>query len=283
MIVLTDKATGEVVFDGRRVTRSCRCPVCGKDGWCIVDAARGAAICARVESKRRVGDAGWMHCDRALPTVLSFDKPRAPLAEMQGSGAMQARFLVQGADRLPLLALSLGLSLVGLRRLATGWNGSAWTFPMLSHRREIVGFRTRTEQGDKFAIKGSRAGLFIPAGVDLTGEVFVVEGPTDVAAMCDMGLNAIGRPSCMGSEEEIARCLKQAKEIVIVADADEVGVRGAERLRNGIGRGSRCRVVLPPMGLKDARQVLNHGGASTDWRGLPPLTEGRRSTNGRAT
>lgn len=282
MIVLTDRKTGEVVFDGRRVSRAHRCPVCGKDTWCVYDPQRGAAICPRVESDRPIGDAGWMHNGGAVPKSAVFEKQRTELEPMPRAEAMQARFLVQGRDRLPLLALALGLSLEGLRRLGTGWNGSAWTFPMRSARRDVVGFRTRAEDGSKYAIKGSRAGLFIPEGLPQDGgTIHVVEGPTDVAAMLDMGLPAIGRPSCMGQEEEIARCVTPWREVVVVADADSVGLKGAIRLSERIGR--RSRVVLPPMGLKDARQVLNYGGARSDWTALPSVTDERRSTNGRAT
>jgi hypothetical protein len=281
MIVLMDSRTGEVVFDGRRVSRAHRCPVCGKDTWCVYDPQRGAAICPRVESDRRIGDAGWMHKGDSVPKTAVFEKQRAELLPMDGGEAAQARYEAQGAARLPLLALSLGLSRASLRRLGAGWNGSAWTFPMRNARREIVGFRTRGEDGSKFAIKGSRAGVFIPEDLPRGGTIWVVEGPTDVAAMLDMDLPAVGRASCMGQEEEIARCVMPYEAVHLVADADEVGVRGALRLSKTIGR--RSRVMLPPLGLKDARQVLNFGGGKSDWMGLQPVTSGQRSTSGRTT
>jgi hypothetical protein len=280
MMILTDRSTGEVVFEGQRVTRSRRCPICDHDTWCLVDPVRGAAICPRVESARRIGDAGWMHNGDRIPRSTAVER-KPELERMVGADAMQERFERQGFERIPMLALSLGLSLRSLRRLHAGWNGSSWTFPMQNHRREIVGFRTRSERGEKFAIRGSRSGLFIPQDVDLSGMAFVVEGPTDVAAMLDMGMNAIGRPSCMGCEEEIARCLMRTQEIVVVADNDEVGLRGAERLVKTIGRDSHVRIILPPMGLKDARQVANHGGVKSDWMELIRDTDERRNTNGR--
>ena len=282
MLILTDSRTGEVVFEGQRVTRSRRCPICDHDSWCVIDPARGAAICPRVESDRRIGDAGWMHRGESIPKSASMQRVRAELEPMVGAESMNARFLAQGSDRIPMLALALGLSKRALVKLDAGWNGSAWTFPMRNHRREIVGFRTRSERGEKFAIRGSRSGLFIPHGVALDGTVFVVEGPTDVAAMIDMGMEAIGRPSCMGCEEEIARCVRRSREIVVVADRDEVGVRGAERLVRTIGRDSHVRIILPPMNLKDARQVANYGGVKSDWMELLRDTAEQRITNGRA-
>ena len=42
---------------------SCRrlCPICGKRDWCMTSADGSAAICARVESDRRAGEAGYLH------------------------------------------------------------------------------------------------------------------------------------------------------------------------------------------------------------------------------
>lgn len=64
-IQLVDRQTGKVTFDGKRVSRSLPCPVCShlhtRQGWCVVDAGRGLAICPRVESPKRIGEAGWLH------------------------------------------------------------------------------------------------------------------------------------------------------------------------------------------------------------------------------
>lgn len=274
---------GEVAFEGRRCIRSLRCPVCGHDSWCLVDSGRGLVICPRQASPRKIGDAGWLHSiGGALPASSGFTRPAEEIAPLDGAELMQARFLRQGNPRLHLLALSLGVSLEALERLGTGWNGSAWTFPMRNHREEIVGFRTRLESGQKLAIRGSRSGLFIPDGrVRGQGLVWIVEGPTDAAAMWDMGLNAIGRPSCRGSEREIARWTK-GMEVVVVSDNDGAGISGARDLVTTLrGLGTVAQMILPPFGMKDAREVANHHGRSTDWTALLRPTERQRNSNGR--
>ena len=43
----------------KRVSRSDPCPICGKPDWCVV--AEDAVICARIESLKRCGEAGWLH------------------------------------------------------------------------------------------------------------------------------------------------------------------------------------------------------------------------------
>ena len=60
--------------DWRRVSKAKPCPVCGKPDWCLVTGPQGdstAAICARVESPKRCGEAGWLH-------VLRDDGPAWP-------------------------------------------------------------------------------------------------------------------------------------------------------------------------------------------------------------
>jgi hypothetical protein len=281
---LIDSRTGEVSFDGRPVSRSHRCPVCDRDSWCLLDADRGLVICPRTEGVRKIGDAGWLHTIRAgvsAPDLRSCTRPPEEIQPLPDAGNMQAKFLRQGGPRIGLLALALGVSRESLVRLGTGWNGSAWTFPMRNHRDEIVGFRTRLENGQKLAIRGSRSGLFIPRGA-IRGEIiWIVEGPSDVAAMLDMGLNAIGRPSCRGSEKEIQRWVR-GHRVVIVSDNDGAGIGGAESLERTLrGSVSSVETILPPWGMKDAREVANHGGKSDDWLILIGGSNDRRNFNGR--
>lgn len=283
-MILVDER-GAAVFEGRRVTRRSPCPVCGKDTWCLADPDRGLALCPRVSGGRKVGSAGFLHSvGGAVPEAVGCRRPpEDETPRLENAEGMQARFLRQGAARVGMLALSLGLSRDALERLGAGWNGSAWTFPMRNSREEIVGFRTRLENGRKLAIKGSRSGLFIPSGRKRSSGdiVWIVEGPTDAAAMIDMGMNAIGRPSCRGSEQEIRRWTR-GMNVVVVADHDLPGVEGAEALIQTLrGSAISVRMVLPPMGMKDAREVLNHGGSSSDWLALLGDSRNQRNSNGR--
>jgi len=50
--------------DWQRVSKVRPCPVCNKPDWCLYAGpadAPEAAICARVESPRRCGQAAWLH------------------------------------------------------------------------------------------------------------------------------------------------------------------------------------------------------------------------------
>ena len=71
-----------------RVTRRNRCPVCGKPDWCLISQDGKAAICARIESGKPVGNkgAGWLHTldnSNTLPPLkpkhLVRESPKAAL------------------------------------------------------------------------------------------------------------------------------------------------------------------------------------------------------------
>lgn len=138
-------------------------------------------------------------------------------------------------DRVSALAKQLGLKEVYLRVIGLGWcaGKKAWSFPMHSDHNTIIGIRLRTDDGAKFAIAGSRAGVFmnpIPfAGWKDHECVFVCEGPTDTAAAWQLGLFAIGRPSASGGVD-ILKKLLSGKRTVIVSDSDSPGRAGAETL-----------------------------------------------------
>src|SRR5439155_12311592 len=84
---------------------------------------------------------------------------------------------------------SLGLSATSLLRLGVGWSAPyrAWAFPMRDAGGAIRGIRLRTVAGKKFCVRGSKDGLFIPEESAAVGPLLVCEGPTDTAALLDMG------------------------------------------------------------------------------------------------
>jgi len=73
--------------DWKPVSKRRPCLVCGKGDWCLFagpDDAPEAAICARTESVRRIGEAGWLHRLRdnvtAWPRWASTFRRAEPLA-----------------------------------------------------------------------------------------------------------------------------------------------------------------------------------------------------------
>jgi phage/plasmid primase-like uncharacterized protein len=171
------------------------------------------------------------------------------------------------ADHLQRLVFALGLSVDSLNRLAIGWSSDheAWSFPMTDPGGNVRGIRLRRPNGFKFSVTGSKEGLFLPAGTEAdSSPLLVCEGPTDTAALLDMDFaNVVGRPSCTGGVKPLVELVKQRRpaEIIVVADADEPGQRGAANLALVlVAYVSKVRIIAPPAGIKDARDWLRAGG-----------------------
>ncbi len=70
---------------------------------------------------------------------------------------------------LARFASELGVSAASLGRLGSkwSWEHKAWAFPMRATNGTILGVRLRGLDGRKWAVVGSRQGLFIPDGGQL--------------------------------------------------------------------------------------------------------------------
>jgi hypothetical protein len=167
------------------------------------------------------------------------------------------------AAEVERLAAGLGVSLDSLRRLGVAWAAPhrAWAFPMCNAAHETIGIRLRTESGRKWAITGSRNGLFWPDALVGTGPLLLAEGPTDVAALLDLGFASIGRPSCAGTIEAVVEVVQRLRrrDVVVVADADGPGMDGANRLAQALTDAGHCPKVIRPLQGKDARAWVQAG------------------------
>jgi len=265
----------------RRVSASERCPVCGKPDWCLVAGQPGfieAAICPRVESERRIGEAGWLHILRSSPvawprwkTTLSHAVRLAQRpANAEELAAMVERWrLPRKSARLAALAKHLGVTAESLARLATGWSEDrrAWSFPMKDAAGQVVGIRLRLGNGRKLSVRGGHEGLFLPDGLQPGEQLLFCEGPTDCAALLELGFPAAGRPSCTGGTRHCIELVRRLKPqvVVVVADGDEPGQRGAERLAGLLRLYCRdVRTIMPPPPHKDVRDWRKAGAVAAD-------------------
>lgn len=275
----------------RRVSKRQPCPVCGKPDWYLIStddtASPSRVICARVESPLRWGDAGWLHQLRedggsGLRRFRRALKASSPGAGMVDVGILADRFTrALSAPLLGSLCSRLGLNPEGLAQLGLGWASAivlseagtrcqsegVRSFPMRNAAGRVVGIRLRTRVGFKYSITGSKQGLFIPNGLKCDRLLLVTEGPTDAAALLDMGFNAIGRPSC-NVGRSLVRAVVQARqpsEVVVVADNDVPGQRGADQLAKAVLPYCRTvRVITPPSGLNDVREWKKAGATAKD-------------------
>lgn len=244
-----------------RASNGRKCPVCQKSDWCLIAVNGSAAICPRVEqaSVAYIEGSGWLHKfgddDSPKPRLRAAPKPlpehNQVLAEIYGKMRKQ-----MSGDILKSLAEQLHVSEKSIDLLGAGYSTTkdAFAFPMTRHGKRFLGIRYRTKDGSKFAQKGSKQGLFIPESFTLAKGVVVCEGPTDTAAMLDLGFNAIGRASC-NSGDRLVKELTQSNPVAILTDNDEPGILGANRLASRL----KNAVVVRPGKFKDAREWVASG------------------------
>lgn len=181
------------------------------------------------------------------------------------------------------LADRLGVALFSAVAIGGVWapEHKAWAFPMCNGRGQYVGIRLRSDDGKKWAVSGSRSGLFMDRRMTSKElRLWVCEGPTDTMAALSLGLNAVGRPSCSDGVFAIVDLVKaQAiREVIIVADGDTPGVVGAQRLQASLPCAS-C-VWLPE--AKDLREYIQVAGvrqiedeaSQCLWRDFVPSGDG---------
>jgi hypothetical protein len=254
----------------QRVSKKEPCAACGKDSWCLFSDT--SALCMRVQSNRplvmRNGDMGWWHDSGVTPRPQK-SKPIKESTTIDAAGMMGQWRRSTLKTWIAKMSDSIGVDCASVMRLNPAWapDWNAWAWPMSNGNGKVCGIRLRTDSGRKFAVTGSQQGLFVPAA-EPANRVFLVEGPTDTAALLSLGVYAIGRPSASGGMMEIKQTIARLRirEVVIIADNDQdkehngrkfnPGYDGARALQNHLMVPS-CIISLP---TKDAREFLMEGG-----------------------
>ena len=267
-----------ILDDFQPVTKARPCPICGRLKYCLLSRDDpdnpSKVLCTKIESGVRWREAGWLHRlrddgwrspSRRVSVAITLPDPHLDVTNL----ALESFHVIDPA-RLRGLADELCLSEKNLRRLRVGWaprcklrelgtqcrGAGCFTFPMRDSNGKVIGIRLRAPDGYKFAVSGSRNGLFVPDDLDGKERLLITEGPTDCAALLDLDFQAIGRPSCNTGTRLITNLVQRhhPSEVVIVADGDPVGLRGAESLSSVlVVYTPRVRLLVPPTGIKDAR------------------------------
>jgi hypothetical protein len=277
------------------------CPICmHRDGWCGYTADGMFINCMHEEGEegaiKETANGGWLHSTGAQPgrprirqtiKVGTVTGPRSYdaqpwLAEVHD----EARRTIDPPMRA-WLAEQLGVSEESLERCQMGFLPPGWvhplgprkwqthrfpcgnfTWPMLAPDFRVLGIRTRApETGEKRSITGGHDGVVMPTDLDITSQVVFCEGPTDCAALLDLGFMAVGRSSNVGTVDHCVDLIKAHKpeQVVIMSDGDEPGIKGSRLLARHIWRFcDDLRVVRPPEGIKDIRSWKNLGAQRDD-------------------
>jgi len=272
-----------------RVSKRNPCPICGRFRWCGVSPDGSICVCMRVEdgAVRQTKNGGWLHRlkeqafqPRAHVRKIVVSEPEMPSVDCSRLATDFAAAVDH--ERLAEFANALGLSADSLTRLEVGWSSDskAWAFPM-RRGQQIVGIRLRSWAGHKWSVTGGREGLFIPYGLTYAEMLLIAEGPTDTAALLEMGFEAVGRPSCAGGVVLLVDLVRsrRVKQVVIVSDVDEhgAGQRGAETLAVAlVPYCASIRVISPPGGIKDVRDWKRTGAGHDDIMAVVEATPVRR-------
>ena len=261
-----------------RVSKQNPCPICNlPDKACGVAQDGSVACCMRVpsdwECKGNMG--GWIHklqpdLVQRVKNVFRRTPKKIPLPPRYWHDLITESLETAGLKpRARVLGIQLGLSFNSLQRLMVGWlpRYSAWTFPMWDGRGRMIGIRLRSLNGQKWCVPGSFNGIFHPLRVDRKGDtlLMICEGPTDCAALLDLGFDAIGRPSALAGCQQLTDFVRHGRrKVVIVIDADStdaVELPGAAKLAKAIKPlTTDVSILRTPGGYKDIRDYLNGGG-----------------------
>jgi hypothetical protein len=168
---------------------------------------------------------------------------------------------VGAADKLSVWADKLGLPVGAIDFMGAATIAGLLSFPMYDGHGAICGIRTRTQAGEKLAVKGSKAGVFLPTVHMPDLDPLICEGPTDAAAALALGFEPIGRPSCSGCERHVGDVCRGHgySRVTICADSDGPGIQGAQRLSDVLRAAKVAVRLVAPIGHKDLRDWFKAG------------------------
>ena len=254
----------KVKRSGRGWTAQCPAHPDKRPSFSIADGDRGVLMhcfagCSieRIKAALGLNDQPFVPFPRPRP--VSVSEPTLDFAGMFEKWNQDTDYYFRDG-----FAMTLGVDTDALQAVGCAWNGQAWAFPMKNESQHLIGIRLRDSSGKKWAVKGSHQGMFVPTSYPYCVDdatLYIVEGPTDLAAAMTLGLYSIGRPSCLGQEPMIAAFARQKKvrRVVIVSDNDRPGLEGARKLQCTLKTRS-CIWITP---CKDLREFAIAGGDSS--------------------
>ena len=273
--------------DWHNVSRKEPCPICHKTDWCSISNNGEVCVCHRVESPFPTKSGyGWIHRLKEKEVVVGSRRRTVDVKNSSvGLGLpTTTRVAAEYFAALPTgdiqtricarLERELGLPKAMLEMHDVRWDShaNAVAFPMRNADGEVTGIRYRQlSTGRKWALKGSKDGLFyIPEYIPITDEIVVCEGPTDMLAAASVGLNAVGRSSCMTGAAHLREFVRahRVRHVSIIGDNDKPhdrpdgswwrpGLDGAAKLARDLH--VSARIVLPPPHIKDTREWYRSG------------------------
>ena len=161
------------------------------------------------------------------------------------------------------LAEKWNVSPVIISELGIGFDGFAHTIPMYDLDK-IIGIQRQFTAGYKCMVPGSQLGLIVPMTMSTGPVLFIPEGASDLACILDMNFRGIARPNALVGKELVYNWLRRYNpvydKLIIVADNDEAGIRGAHELQDHIDSEHSRSAIFVPQGFKDLRKLIERLG-----------------------
>ena len=184
---------------------------------------------------------------------------QSPTTESPNLAALMKRYQKSANGQLEQHASRLRLPVDALQRIGCGVSadGDHLMIPMFNADRTICGLQSRHADGTKKTLQGGHNGLFLPVDMPEAEPVFITEGASDLMAALDLGLAAIGRHNCTGTDDKALEFLRKAAvtNAVVIGDNDEPGRMGAEKIGKLLADASiTARIIYPPASYKDLRE-----------------------------
>lgn len=248
---------GKYVY--HRVSRRMKCPVCGKPDWCLVSDDKAFVLCARISlgSRREYQGFGWLHTGSTFTPPKRLVKNPGSNANIENVFNVHINLSFDVRELMPLAA-HLKIDIATLSNMGIGTDGSVYYTPMYDADRKIIGLKCRNLSGQKWCVKGSRLGVCYSRDFRDYQNVYICEGESDTAAMVGQGYNAIGRASATSCGTILASLLKNAMDIIIVADYDKHG-RGFSSACKLAKHFDRSVDIVLQRTHKDIRAWINSG------------------------
>lgn len=253
------------------------CPICLKKNQCLFAEDGSAIICVHKQegAVKRCGNAGWLHILRPGQFV-----PQKPQLNPKPAVNWQLLHNIFLSSKPPQgMKLELGITSSTLALFGMGWDKELemWAFPMRNETGQIIGIQKRANNGFKYCHPGSTPGLFIPDMLIPKHDLIVVcEGMSDTATAIDLGFGAIGKYNYSVGNDMIPKLIQNMRGVhmeriglvVIVADPDENGRRGAEDLRQNVREIGIDAIVICPSRSKDFRESVKKGLTKKQFSGI---------------
>lgn len=149
-------------------------------------------------------------------------------------------------------------------KLNAGWDGKSLLFPLRGANMNVVGVHKRPE---KTNLRGSCIGIYAPPAfnlfpIDNTKPLFICEGVTDLICLLMMGFNALGRFSAATCNKIIKDVIANTSvtRVIIIPDNDEIGKKGAEKLKKDLQEVVACDIMYVDEQWKDVKEMYNAEG-----------------------